>query len=395
MEAIAQMVADFHATIPVADNSMSYASKDAIYQSVKENFELMAENYCTGAYHRQLDSLQRWSAQEFKKLESVFEQRKQDGFIRECHGDMHLRNLVWLDNKPAAFDCIEFNASLRWIDVMSEIAFLVMDLQDHQQEQLAQHFLNSYLEKTGDYAGLLVLPFYLSYRAMVRAKVAALQIEQKGSDKKARGQLFLEFESYLKLTSSYTEVTVPKLIIMRGLSASGKSTVSQKVLDSLGAIRIRSDIERKRLFDPTTNEQASTVINAGIYTEEASQQTYSILAKLSTGIIDAGFSVIVDATFLKYEQREVFQKIARCKKVPYIILEVTASIEALRQRIVVRKNDVSDADTAVLEHQLSNWQPLHTNETCAAIAVNTEEVLDIDALVDVIRKKTCDEVPQD
>jgi len=384
MNAIARMVAGFHQAIQIADDSMDYGNKDTVYQPVEENFIQLSEHLDIGPFADSLNKLRQWSRSEFVKLESVFEQRKQNGFVRECHGDMHLRNLVWLDGKPMAFDCIEFNPALRWIDVISEVAFLVMDLQDRQQHPLANRFLSAYLEVTGDYAGLSVLPFYLCYRALVRAKVDALYLEQKKFTEEQRRQSLAELKSYLELASGYTQPPAPKLIIMRGLSASGKSTVSQALVDVLGAIRLRSDIERKRLFDIALTDSVSNRIDAGIYSTQASQQTYAKLAVLTSEVIRAGYSVIVDATFMKHEQREPFQTLAGRMGIPYIILEITASAEVLRQRIVDRKHDVSDADPGVLEHQLSNWQPLHEDEIEAAISVNTVEVLQIDALIDKI-----------
>ncbi|GMR18562.1 MAG: bifunctional aminoglycoside phosphotransferase/ATP-binding protein [Gammaproteobacteria bacterium] len=384
MDAIARMVAGFHQTIQIADDSMNYGGKDAVYQPVEENFIQINEHLNTGPFADSLNKLRQWSRSEFVKLEPMFAQRKQDGFIRECHGDMHLRNLVWLDSRPMAFDCIEFNPALRWIDVISEVAFLVMDLQDRQQHPLANRFLSAYLEVTGDYAGLSVLPFYLCYRALVRAKVDALYLEQKKFTKEERGQSLAELRSYLELASGYTQPPAPKLIIMRGVSASGKSTVSQTLVDVLGAIRLRSDIERKRLFDIALTDSVSNGIDEGIYSIQASQQTYAKLAALASEVIRAGYSVIVDATFMKHEQREPFQTLAGRLGIPYIIVEITAPAGVLRQRIVERKHDVSDAGRGVLEHQLSNWRPLHEDEIDAAISVNTAEVLQIDALIDKI-----------
>jgi hypothetical protein len=385
MDALAQMVADFHAIAAVADNSVNYGDKELIKKPVIENFELISAHLKSTKYAKKLSGIKQWSNIEFVRLESTIEQRKIDGFVRECHGDMHLRNLVWLDDKPVAFDCIEFNSELRWIDVISEVAFLVMDLQYRQQPQLAHHFLNSYLEKTGDYKGLSVLLFYLCYRAMVRAKVEALRLEQEGIDQQE--QELTGFETYLTLASRYTKPLSPLLIIMRGLSASGKSTVSQRVLDELGAIRIRSDVERKRLFDISLDEKTSNLIDAGLYSQQASQQTYEKLAELSSQIIQIGFSVIVDAAFLKYEQRKVFQQLANQLSVPYCILEVTAPVEVLRKRIVARKNDASDANLDVLEHQLSTLIPLQVEESDATVIINTDNPLDIGSLIDDIHAK--------
>ena len=384
MYAIARMVANFHQNIEIADDKMDYGNNDVIDKPVEENFEQIRGHLDTTPYANTLASLQSWSKTTFEKLAPIFRQRKRDGFVRECHGDMHLRNLMWLDTGPTAFDCIEFNSHLRWIDVISDIAFLIMDLQDRQQQQLANRFLNSYLEFTGDYAGLAVLPFYLCYRALVRAKVDALRLEQKNITAEEKQQSLTEFESYLQLAMTYTDNPTPKLIIMRGLSASGKSTISQQLIDAMGLIRIRSDVERKRLFAATLTDKISNEINAGIYSTQASQQTYAKLAELTSQVISAGYSVIVDAAFLKHEQREPFQELAEHLGVAYIILEITAPADVLRQRIVERQNDASDADLAVLEHQLANWQPLDDDEKNNALSVNTGDVFEIDVLVNDI-----------
>lgn len=179
MDAFARLVADFHQQVAVAGADDNYGEPDQVMQPVEENFEQIGQHQLTSQQQQLLDELHAWSTTEYQRLETQLAQRKQQGFIRECHGDMHLRNLAWIDEQAVAFDGIEFNANLRWIDVISEVAFLVMDLQDRNQPELAQRFLNAYLEITGDYAGLSLLPFYLVYRALVRAKVAAIRAGQQ------------------------------------------------------------------------------------------------------------------------------------------------------------------------------------------------------------------------
>ena len=170
------------------------------------------------------------------------------------------------------------------------------------------------------------------------------------------------------------------------MSASGKSTVSQKLLDVIGAIRIRSDVERKRLFGVASTNSVSEKVDAGIYSENASQQTYAKLIELTTMIIKSGYSVIVDAAFLKHGQREPFQKLAEQLEAPYVILEITAPADILRQRITQRKNDVSDAGLVVLEHQLANWQPLFEEEISNTVRVDTSEQLDTALLIEKINE---------
>lgn len=390
MDALALMTAEFHRHSEVAGHNVDYGDSSAIYHPVIENFKQIRDHLPTGGYDELLNELEQWSSSEFARLEPVFEQRKRDGFIRQCHGDMHLRNLIWLNNKPMAFDCIEFNPDLSWIDVISEVAFLIMDLQSRSQTRLANRFINSYLQATGDYAGLTVLPFYLSYRALVRAKVAALRVEQKDCPKDEVINVHKEFDTYLQLAKTYTRNITPQLIIMHGMSAVGKSTVSQQLIDEMGIIRIRSDVERKRLFNVAIQRDTSGSLNEGLYSEETSQLTYAKLVELAESILSAGYSVIVDATFLEHTQRVIFNKLAHRLNVPYIILQLTASFEALKKRILQRQDGASDANLAVLELQISNMKPFHENEMQYVVHVSTDDELNVAELKNEIQCRLSD-----
>lgn len=372
MDAIAGLVSEFHQQTDIAAAETAYGDPQHVYQPVAENFAQIRQHLHTNRYDAQLSSLEHWSQSAFETLNPLFEQRKRDGFIRECHGDMHLRNLVWFNGKPLAFDCLEFNPALRWIDTLSEVAFLVMDLQDREQPQLAQRFLNTYLEQCGDYQGMPVFRFYLSYRALVRAKVDAIRAGQKGIAENDRLEAEDEFHAYLKLAQTYTQHGKPKLIITRGMSASGKSTLTLPLLELMGAIRIRSDIERKRLFNIDLASNSKADIDKGIYSAEAGIKTYQKLRHLAESVLDAGYPVVIDAAFLKHDQRQPFMQLAIDKKVSFIILEFTASADTLRQRIKARTDDVSDADLSVLEHQLATAKSLDESELPYAIEIDTE-----------------------
>jgi len=380
IDALARVTAEFHQRAECADETTDYGEAQVVYQPVEENFRQIHEHINTENYEGVLTTLAQWSHAEFVKLGPLLEQRKHDGFIRQCHGDMHLRNLIWFDNQPMAFDCIEFNPYLSWIDVISEVAFLMMDLQSRNEYRLANRFINSYLQITGDYAGLELMRFYLCYRALVRAKVDALRMEQKDCPEEESVKTRTEFESYLKLATAYTHAVTPKLIIMHGVSAVGKSTVSQELIDEMGVIRIRSDVERKRLFNVEIESSASSEVNSGLYTSQASQQTYERLSELAESVISAGYNVVVDATFLEYTQRKIFQSLAKRLNIPYIILQLTASVDVLKKRISQRQDTISDADIEVLEHQLSNMKPFHEEEMKSLIHVNTETEIDFDKL---------------
>ncbi len=385
IDAFAGRISDFHRQVDVADDTTKYGDVDRVRQPARENIEQIRTWMNARKYDAILDQLEQWSGSEFKTLKPIFKQRKQDGFIRECHGDMHLRNLAWINNEPVLFDCIEFNPELRWIDVISDIAFLVMDLQDRQQAQLAQRFLNQYLEHTGDYAGVAVLPYYLFYRAMVRAKVDAIRAGQAGISRDDKVEAEKDLAGYLELAQTYTRRITPKLIITRGLSASGKTTITQTLLEQLAAIRIRSDVERKRLFGLKANQTAKADAGKGIYTSSVTERAYARLAELAEEILDAGYSVIVDATFLNSSYIKPFKMIADKKQIPFLILEFGASEQTLRQRIINRKQGASDADLAVLEQQLKQRQDLSDKEKENAIEINTEEPVDFEILIENIK----------
>lgn len=376
MDSIADLIADFHQQIDIASNTSNFGKPEFVYQPVNENFIQIRELVSDVAILKLLSTLEQWSDETFKQIKHALTLRKEKGFIRECHGDLHLRNLAWYKDKPLAFDCLEFNPNFRWIDVISEVAFLIMDLEDHNQPELALRFLNRYLELTGDYAGISVLRFYLVYRVMVRAKVDAIRAHQSGICKQEADEANKEFNSYLQLAAHYTMQETPFIMITRGMSASGKSRWSQRLLEKLSAIRIRSDVERKRLFKINPDQESYENVEQGIYSAEATKKTYSKLLELAEDIIDACLPVIVDATFSTSEQRKLFKELATKKQVRFIILEFVASYETLKQRIRKRKNDVSDADINVLENQIKHWQPLKPDEKAYSVSINTDETFD-------------------
>ena len=376
IDAFAILIADFHHQVDVAAAQDDYGSPARVWQPMAENFTQTRERISDVRQLQDLAELERWSQARFTALEPLLARRKAEGFIRECHGDMHLRNLAWIDEKPVAFDGIEFNPNLRWIDVISEVAFLVMDLQDRGQAGLAQRFLNAYLEQTGDYAGLRLMPLYLVYRAMVRAKVSAIRLGQGGSSAREQAEAESEFEQYLALALGYTRPAPPGLLLTRGFSGSGKTSLSQPLLERLPAIRIRSDVERKRLFGMPALESGRAAPGEGIYSAGATRDTQERLLKLAATVLDAGYSVIVDATFLRHEQRKPFERLAGEKGVKFVLLAFRAAPQTLRQRLLQRSGDASDADLAVLERQLAAREPLAADEQGRCVGIDTELPVD-------------------
>ena len=381
IDTIANMIADFHQNIRAADNLDQFGTPEHVMQPVRENFTQIRDNLSKVDNLPQISQLEEWCDSKYRILKPLLKERKARGFIRECHGDLHLRNLAWINNAPLAFDCLEFNPDLYWIDVINEIAFLVMDLDDHEQPAMAQRLLNSYLEKTGDYCGVALLPFYLVYRALVRAKVDAIRAKQSDVSSHDEKQILTEFKSYLDLAYIYTQNSSPCLIITRGLSGSGKTTKTQVLLETIKAIRIRSDVERKRLLGIKPENQP-TLIEEGIYSQDSTHKTYQKLYDLAGEILNSGYSVIVDATFLNLEKRSLFKKLAEINRLPFIILEFTATPETLRKRVASRRNDASDADLAVLEAQLTRWQTLEEDEQIYTISIDTEQQENLPLLIE-------------
>ena len=368
IDQLAATIARFHAALPPAAADSPFGSAAAIQAAALHNFALLPPLLGAPADLAMLEKVRQASALEFAACEPLFRQRAAAGCVRECHGDLHLGNIVLLDDTPVPFDGIEFSATLRWIDVISEIAFTVMDLLQRGQPQLAWRFLNAYLEGTGDYSGIGVLRFYLAYRAMVRAKVAAIRA---GQEDPAQAQRELKAcRSYLDLAHDCLTRRRPALIITHGLPGCGKSTFAQIALERLGAIRIRSDVERKRLFGLDALADSRSQTGGGIYSEEATRRTYAHLHELARGLLATGFPVIVDAAFLRHVERESFRALAREMGAPFVIASLRADEAVLAERLaerLSRADDASEANAAVLHTLQAAQEPLRDEELAAAV----------------------------
>ena len=278
MDDLAAEVAAFHAQIARAAPGSEFGSPADVIAQARQNFDQLRALGPDRESAAALQRLAEWTEREFARRAPAFAARRDAGFVRECHGDLHLRNLLLLDGRIVPFDCIEFNAHFRWIDVMSEVAFLVMDLVDHGFATHAARFLDAYLEGTGDYAGLGCLRFYLVYRAMVRAKVAWMRGHQLPAGTPERGRAEGEFRDYLRLAERFVALERRALILTRGLSGSGKTVFSGLLVEEIGAIRVRSDVERKRLHGLAAAERTGAAVGGGIYGPDATRRTYARLA---------------------------------------------------------------------------------------------------------------------
>ncbi|MDP2056927.1 MAG: AAA family ATPase, partial [Thiobacillus sp.] len=373
VEAIATTLARFHlqdCARAGADNP--WGSPEKVWQPVEQNFLQIAARLADAADRQQIDALQRWSETEHARLTPLMTARKRDGFVRECHGDLHLGNLAWVDDQLLVFDCLEFNPELRWIDIQSEVAFCYMDLLQRDHADWAWLFLNAWLERTGDYAGLALLRYYAVYRALVRAKVSAIRTAQTTGPE--RDAALAEVRALLNLASTLTSPLPLRLDITHGLSGSGKTTVTQTLMQTPGAIRLRSDVERKHLAGLDALARSGSGVGQNLYVADATRRTYDHLARLAGEILDAGWPVIVDATFTARWQRDLLRETARTRKVAFRILDFPVPVATLRERILKRAragNDASEADLAVLQHQLNTEEPLAADEQADIVSIDT------------------------
>lgn len=360
IDSLATQLADFHKNTEVALLAKRYGLPQTIQQTAKANFETILPLLNDDKQKIQLEALHQWTNSHYKQLRGLMWRRREKGFIRECHGDLHLGNIVLQNQIPVFFDCIEFNPSLRWIDVINELAFILMDLHYQKKNALAYRLLNQYLAYTGDYVGLCLLTYYQVYRAMVRAKVSLLETPP----------LTQSYQAYIALAESLIKKPEPRLIVMRGLSGSGKSYLATQLSQSLPAIHLNSDVVRKRLAGHAPLTRTKSDLGEGIYTPKMSYKTYQNLLKTAEISLKAGFSVVVDATFLHPQSLAEQQKLAEQLNVPFKIIDIQVSVECLRQRVATRfaeANDPSEADVEVLEQQLINYKPLQVAENVLII----------------------------
>lgn len=377
LQRLAVRLAAFHEAAPVSDESRGTA--EAVRADAMQVLESLAA--CGPPLDQDaVGMLRQWFQTEAAALAPTFARRRSEGRVRDGHGDLHLDNVVVLDDMVTAFDCIEFDPALRVIDVLSDAGFLVMDLLAHGRRDLAFGFLNAYLEAGGDYAGVAVLRFYIVYRALVRALVAALREQQRAQLPGLRSNDYLGLAQRLAAAAADAPGGVPtaRLLITHGLPGSGKSHLSQQLLERAGAIRVRSDVERKRLAGLAPLAASRPAGVPDLYSPERNRATYECLQRAAEAALRAGYPTIVDAAFLRHGERRQMRALAAALQVPFAILDCRAPLALLRTRVrerTARGFDPSEADEAVLEHLARVAEPLDPGESECAIVVRTDEPL--------------------
>jgi len=371
--ALADRIARFHADAAEPAPSQAFEFTNRLRDAVLGAFATLRQHAGGETDPADIEHLSDWSCACLQSAAEQLHLREQSARIRECHGDLHAGNIVRWRGMLTPFDCLEFDPKLRFIDVLNDVAFLVMDLVGHERDDLAACFLNRYLECTGDYSGLPLLPFYAVYRAVVRAMVDAVGIETVPQQR----QSFREhLQRRMSTARSFTQRPAPILLLMHGPSGSGKSFLSEGLIGPLAAIRVRSDVERKRLGLAVEQRPGQAGYRQGLYESSVTNRTYARLLECAQQCLEGGFNTIIDAAFLSQTARTGFLDLAASRGNQCLIVDCHAHAEVLAQRLEHRAQqhtDPSDAGLDVLQWQLRNAEPLSRAERGQCIDVQTAE----------------------
>ncbi|MBE9126190.1 MULTISPECIES: AAA family ATPase [unclassified Coleofasciculus] len=369
MEELGRVVAQFHAQAPSNDYIRSFGTVDKVREALDENYKQTNKYIGSVQTQQQYEETQEFSDRFFKQRQELLSARREKGAIRECHGDLHLRNICLWHDKIQLFDRIEFNEPFRFVDVMYDVAFAVMDLDARGCKNLGNAFLNTYVEQTGDWEGLQVLPLYLSRQAYVRAKVTSFLLDDPEVPEDAKQEAAATAADYYRLAWEYTKTNQGRLMIMSGLSGSGKSTVARRLARHLGAIHLRSDAVRKHLAGISLDQQGGDEI----YTPEMNQRTYDRLLELGIMLASQGFAVILDAKYDRQALRKEAIAQAQAHQLPLQILHCIAPVEVLCDRLSSRTGDVSDATANLLEKQRATAEAFTEAEQSLVTSLDTTQ----------------------
>ena len=395
IDALAREIAAFQAGAAVAAPASGYGEPAELARLAQDNFAPIGAVLGGGELAATLQRLQRRTQAESARLAPHMAARRAAGRVREGHGDLHLGNLLWLDGRARLFDAIEFDPRLRWIDTVCDLAFVFMDLHAHGLAPLAWRLLNAWLAHSGDFDALPRLAFDAVYRALVRAKVAALRCGQgaggagpaqgmgdahaegdapaAGAAGDAQAAARADVARYVRLAARLAAPRAPWLALTMGVSGSGKSSQTQALIEQRGLVRLRADVERKRLFG-LAPDASSAGVPGGIYGEDVSERLFERLRAQAQAALAAGYPVLVDATFIRQARRAPFIALAEALGVPWRLLAFDAPPAVLRERVRQRQaagGDASEADLAVLQSQLAQREPLAPDEARHALCIDT------------------------
>lgn len=387
---LGKAIARLHAEAAVASDPR-FGDPATLGRVVYANFdELRTLPECT-ARAEETRELETAVARALHAAEQIVIERKAQGRIRECHGDLHCGNVVRWRGRLTPFDGIEFDPALRWIDVVNDLAFLTMDLAERGRRDLRITGLQAWCEALGDFEGLRLLPVYECYRALVRAKVAALAARQAPVGSAQRETSIANCLRYLDWAAARLQPRRRALLITCGLSGSGKTWLAQRLAPALDALHLRSDVERKRLAGLAPLEDSRSRPGEGLYTPGFNERTYARLCGCAEAALAGGENIVVDAAFLRRHERDSFSRLASRYGAGFAILHCTAPAAVLRTRVAgrsARRDDASEAGIDVLARQPSYWEDFDTREEPAVIAIDTSREDALAIALAAIRART-------
>ena len=366
-------LAELHRIAEVAPPDSRFGSFEDVADPMRDNFQDLGRMLTDERLRHRLNTLRRWTDRQLQLLAPLLDERQRGGFTRECHGDAHLGNVALVDDRATLFDCIEFSEDLRWIDVICDLAFTVMDLRHRGAPGFAWLLLDEYLARSGDYAGVQLLPVYMVYRALVRAKVDAYGLSDNDAE---RRDILERIEGYLGLAEAIGREQRPAVLITMGVSGSGKSWLARRLVSQVGLVRMRSDVERKRLHGLAPHAASDSGLGNDLYSKTATERTYRHLAELARPVLSAGVPVLIDAACLKRWQRELFQRLAGDLDVKFAVIQCDADHDVLRERILRREqvgDDPSEAGLEVLDRQKKTLDPSTEEERSFTLYLDTNE----------------------
>lgn len=361
MQKVARIIANFHQSAPTSPAIAEFGQLDRIMFNWQENFEQVFPFEDTTLSAVEREQIKAWVSSFAAENADLFRRRVDEGFIRECDGDIHLENICMTDDSVYIFDCIEFNERFRYCDTAADVAFLLMDLDFHGRHDLAGEVVTTYLETSGDTAMMALIDYYKLYRAFVRGKVESLRLIDSGINHQEQERARKKAIRYFRLARGYIERRRlrPTLFITCGLMGSGKSTLTAQLSFELGIASFNSDTVRKQLAGISTDAPVPDAYGEGLYTIQANNATYAELLRLAEAELAAGRSVIIDATFKRKDDRSRFAALAKRYTASFTILHVTCNELENRRRLAERATSgrsVSDGRAELLESQQQEFE---------------------------------------
>lgn len=381
IDELAGVIARFHDRAERGPRIDCFGSPESIAGNWRENFEQTREFVGQTLAPASDARIRAWVSEFQHEARPLFMRRVAEGRVRDCHGDLRLSAVCFRGpGDICVYDCIEFNDRFRYSDVAADVAFLAMDFDRHGRPDLGRRFVRQYVAASGDIELLAVVSFYQCYRAFVRAKVESFQttgpeipVEQRERAAERARRAFVLADAYTTQTSR------PRLMLMAGLSGTGKSALAARLAAGTGATVVASDVVRKALAGHTPTERLGGPYGSGIYGEEQTERTYAAMHDDARSLLDRGYDVILDATYARMRHRSAARDLAACVGASFICVECVVDAETVRRRLVAREADpgaISDADVAVWREQRTRFEPITELGPHEHIVVDTAQPLE-------------------